>query len=80
MRTDLSELAEQYPNTAAEFELLRDELDLPARDAALSEKSLPSLQSHTDRRFKADRNLTDLIATIRSLPGFERFLLPPTQN
>ncbi|KZM23242.1 hypothetical protein ST47_g5617 [Ascochyta rabiei] len=80
MRTDLSELTERHPGIAAKFESLRDELDSPNRDAALSEKSLPSLQSQIDRRFEVDRNLTNVIATIRALPGFERFLLPPAQK
>ncbi|KAH8723269.1 hypothetical protein GQ44DRAFT_620595, partial [Phaeosphaeriaceae sp. PMI808] len=63
MRTDISDLKQQHPMLAAEFESLRNELDSPPIQA--------------NQRFKADERLKELITEIRGQPDFQTFLLPP---
>lgn len=80
MRTDLSELKEQHPELAAEFECLRNELDSPSSQLAPIGDAALLLESQASQRMKADQELNEVIAKVRSQPGFENFLLPPTPN
>jgi len=76
-RTDLTELREQYPLKAKEFEQLRDELD-SSKTMPLASTQLPSLVSST--RHALSLELDKTISRIRQLPNFQRFLLPPTAS
>ena len=80
MRTDISDLKEQYPRLAAEFEFLRNELDSPSSGIAPLSDSAPSWKLRANRRFEADQKFNEVIAKIRSQPGFQNFLLPPTRD
>lgn len=37
-------------------------------------------QQHADQRYEADKKFQESIAAIRKVPGFDRFLLPPTED
>ncbi|KAL7798568.1 CHAT domain-containing protein [Trichoderma ceciliae] len=65
MRMDTSELDENYPEIAKEFNELRNQLDLPQQDI---------------QRYDAAKKLEQTIDVIRGLPGFERFLLAPSED
>ena len=78
MRTDISDLKEQHPRLAAEFESLRDELDSPSSGMALLDNTTPSWKSQVNQRFEVERKFNEVIAQICNQPGFHNFLLPPT--
>ncbi|MBB5109624.1 CHAT domain-containing protein [Streptomyces spectabilis] len=63
-RGELEELAEREPALRAEFQWLREVLSAPEADV--------------DARRSYGIRLEETIARIRALPGFSRFLLPPT--
>ncbi|RFN54539.1 putative tpr domain-containing protein [Fusarium flagelliforme] len=68
MRRDLSDLENAYPDQARKLSKLREELDSPENSAGV------------DQRYSSAEMLESLIKEIRSLPGFDRFLLPPTEE
>ncbi|KAJ8112227.1 hypothetical protein OPT61_g5355 [Boeremia exigua] len=80
LRTDISELRDKHPDIAERFETLRDELDKYRSQRGLhnSRDSVGKIQG--SRLGEADEELTNLIVGIRDYPGFERFLLPPSQE
>ncbi|KAB8267922.1 hypothetical protein BDV30DRAFT_231161 [Aspergillus minisclerotigenes] len=67
MRSDISELQEQYPDLATEFRALQGILDAP---------SVPYTQPLQD----ASAWESDALANIRGLPNFHNFLLPPNAD
>ncbi|WP_232794151.1 MULTISPECIES: CHAT domain-containing tetratricopeptide repeat protein [Pseudofrankia] len=78
-RTDLTALAERHPELAASFTNLRDVLDRADDQAGPGRTEPgegPSAPTGTERR-AAGVAFDDLIANIRGLDGFERFLRPP---
>ncbi|KAJ4004008.1 hypothetical protein NW766_011864 [Fusarium irregulare] len=68
MRRDLSDLENRYPDHASRFSKLREDLDRPGTS------------TEVDQRYGLAEMLETLIKEIRSLPGFERFLLPLTEE
>ncbi|RHZ62534.1 CHAT domain-containing protein [Aspergillus thermomutatus] len=84
IRTDISELTAKQPGLAAEFLSLRDRLDTPSNvsfsltSAVSSESSLWEKQA-TERR-ENEQRFRDICDRIRLEPGFENFLLPPTEE
>jgi hypothetical protein len=90
-RTDLTALTEQHAPLAARFCQLRDELDTftavgdPATSIMAQAGSpvsfRPDPAAAADQQIDRRRHLADefdqLVAEIRSRPGFSRFLLPP---
>jgi TPR repeat protein len=70
MRADIPELQQKHPQLAAEYINLRDQLDAP--------KTLT--QPQVDQRYNAGRKLEEMIQTIRTLSGFDRFLLAPSED
>ena len=82
LRTDISKLKEQHPKLAQNFEYLRDELDSSGRENGLlvPSNSAPSWRPQAKRRDEVDQELQDIIAEIRTKPGFQGFLLPPTSD
>ncbi|KAF3153575.1 hypothetical protein TWF569_001886 [Orbilia oligospora] len=70
-RTDLSELRLQYPELAGRFEQLRSVLD-----SGTAAGALVSLEE-IDVNYNANIEFEEIIDSIRSLPNFENFLLPP---
>ncbi|GAA1022433.1 CHAT domain-containing protein [Acrocarpospora pleiomorpha] len=71
-RSELTILRDHYPDAADQLENLRDRLTDLSNEQVL-------LSSHqTDAHHELARQWDRLIATIRNLPGFSRFLLPPS--
>ncbi|KAK6502499.1 hypothetical protein TWF506_003080 [Arthrobotrys conoides] len=81
MREDISSLRERHPNLASEFISLRDALDSPVqRNPSIpTDNTSSSWVLQTKMRHEYDRKFSELIATIRAQPGFDNFLLPPTE-
>ena len=72
-RSDISVLKARHPAVGQEFEVLRDQLDHPLDDDPLLAKD-NSYADAEDTRYLSKR-FDDLLATIRRLEGFDRFLL-----
>ncbi|KAI9684131.1 MAG: hypothetical protein M1829_003401 [Trizodia sp. TS-e1964] len=70
LRADISELQQKHPELAEEHIGLRDQLDTP--------ESLRQRQA--DQRHNAVKKLDENIEAIRALPGFDRFLLAPSED
>lgn len=68
MRTDISELQRKHPGLAEEYAELRDQLDAPKASTKVSQ------------RYALAKEFESLVEHIRSLPGFDRFLLAPTED
>uniref|UniRef100_UPI0021BF4366 CHAT domain-containing protein n=1 Tax=Frankia gtarii TaxID=2950102 RepID=UPI0021BF4366 len=78
-RTDLTALAEQHPDLAASFTRLQgilDQADNPAPPQQPQPGGTTPDMTGSDRR-AAGMALDELIATIRDLDEFDRFLQPP---
>ncbi|PQE14984.1 TPR domain-containing protein [Rutstroemia sp. NJR-2017a BBW] len=82
IRTDISDLEQQYPKLAQEFVHLRDELDSPAgvTTSLTTLENTFSVESITKRRHDAERRFPVVLEEIRSKQGFNTFLLPPTPD
>ena len=71
-QTDVLELQERDPESAARFIRLRDELKA-------HQTGEPYLQGQTSQPFTAGEELSELIGNIREQPGGEDFLHTPTE-
>lgn len=69
-RTDISELQQKHPKLAEEYLKYRAQLDSPTT----------SMEVQGSQRYIANLKLEEVIQEIQRLPGFDRFLLPPTEN
>ncbi|KAH6702785.1 CHAT domain-containing protein [Leptodontidium sp. MPI-SDFR-AT-0119] len=83
IRTDISALRQQHPLLAAEFVSLRNELDKPSPNPGMMLSSpanaVPQPENKkAKRRHDTEASFTKVCEHIRSKPGFENFLLPPT--
>ncbi|KLP17195.1 uncharacterized protein LW94_2495 [Fusarium fujikuroi] len=77
MRSDAQDLAKEHPGLAERYRTLQAELDRRAEhDRAADTQS----QASINRRHAAAKEFTELAAEIRSLPGFEDFLLSHTED
>lgn len=80
-RTDLTELREQHPELARRLEQLRVALDdNPAAAATPSGAIMPPASTvgpDANRRHEAARDWDELVAHIRTMPGFGQFLASP---
>ncbi|MEU3645776.1 CHAT domain-containing protein [Lentzea sp. NPDC034063] len=70
-RTEVTDLEEQHPDLARRFDELRTALDAPS-GAFVQAAGLSG-----ERRHALTEEWHDLVDSIRSLPGFARFLRPP---
>jgi tetratricopeptide (TPR) repeat protein len=81
LRTDLSELADRHPETAAELGHLRERLDHPAAWSVAAARLAPTDRTTTagagERRLAWAREWDAALARARTLPGFEDLLLAP---
>lgn len=75
-RSDLSILKSSHPNLAAEFENIREQLSAPWNDV-LGPHIIVETDIVEHRRFLSQK-FNSLLDSIRSLEGFERFLLAPS--
>ncbi|QLI73913.1 uncharacterized protein G6M90_00g094790 [Metarhizium brunneum] len=82
VRTDVSVLEQQHPDLAKEFCSLQDVFDTPDGMAGVSgtwsNRNQGKLGSGS--RMKADGGLRDVLGKMRLCQGFERFVLPPTED
>lgn len=83
IRSDLSALGERHRELEQRFRRLRDQIDTPdSRDTLEHGEKGYEQQKQAlgmDRRRLVERELLELVAVIRTHPGFERFLLGPTE-
>ncbi|MEU6674549.1 CHAT domain-containing protein [Streptomyces sp. NPDC046925] len=82
LRTDLSALRQAHPRLAGELLGLHRRLVAPAGPSAEGQTAPPPPPSYDarpdiDRRRAASTRMESVLATVRSLPGFESFLRPP---
>ncbi|CAG9952286.1 unnamed protein product [Clonostachys rosea f. rosea IK726] len=70
MRTDVSQLQDKFPELWSRYEELRDQLAMPAVFGQFEE----------NQRLEASSQLDKTIQEIRGLPGFDRFLLAPSDD
>ena len=81
---DLSELRARAPDLAGRFEALRDDLNIAGLAqprvmaiTALGEREIAGLAAPAESQHRLGQRWNDLLGEIRSLPGFEMFMLPP---
>lgn len=82
IRTDVSDLRGRDRELAKQFVRLRDELETPATKSPqiLGGDLKMSWQARASRRYEAGKEFDELVAKIRTLSGFEDFLLPPSET
>jgi CHAT domain-containing protein len=82
MRADISDLQQKHPQLAEGYMSLRNQLDTPTTlTGRAGEPRVPAVFANpADRRYNAGQKLEQMIQDIRRLPGFERFLLAPTED
>jgi tetratricopeptide (TPR) repeat protein len=79
MRADISDLLQKHPQLAEEYIKLRDQLNAPtSQDEQLNMPTAVARQ--VDQRYDAGQQLERTIQAIRSLPGFDRFLMAPSED
>ncbi|KAI8648309.1 CHAT domain-containing protein [Fusarium sp. Ph1] len=78
LRVDISGLEERHPELARSFVTLRDQLDAPlSHDEGDPEDT--ETYAGSDQQHEAVNRMPVLLREIRGHPGFERFLLPPSE-
>ncbi|KAJ3577303.1 hypothetical protein NPX13_g3264 [Xylaria arbuscula] len=82
LRTDLSTLSAQYPELAQSYVHHRDLLFAPTMtnyeiDNYPNEERVRQM---SDKRHQASQDMDNLIQAIRNMPGFEEFLMPPSER
>ncbi|KAK6541056.1 hypothetical protein TWF694_008434 [Orbilia ellipsospora] len=80
IRTDTSQLKEEYPDLADKYTSLRDLLETPVSQDYVGVLEGDLLPRETGRKTRrdAEKELAGVLTDIQSKPGFERFLLPHT--
>ncbi|GAB2741470.1 CHAT domain-containing protein [Kitasatospora kifunensis] len=76
--TDLGSLRREFPDAASGFEAARAALDSTQDSAQDSEQDRPGQPGRSERRHRAAAAWESELAAVRTLPGFEDFLTPPT--
>lgn len=79
MRLDISDLLQQHSQLAEEFIQLRNQLNAPTRLVDQTDMSI-AIGHHVNQRHDANEKLENTIQTIRRLPGFQRFLMAPSEE
>jgi hypothetical protein len=80
-QSDVSALQSKHPELAHSFVDLRDQLDTPAPASSFTTPERPTAAARAEghQRREAEQKLVALLETIRSMPGFERFLLSASE-
>ncbi|KAI7762750.1 hypothetical protein LZL87_008191 [Fusarium oxysporum] len=78
LRVDISALENRHPDLARSFVTLRDQLDAPLLQGGANAEATDT-STGTDQRHEAVNRMPLLLREIRSCPGFEHFLLPPSE-
>lgn len=77
-RSDVSDLRARHPNTFNRYHHLRIKID-PSFLKIEGESHLSS-ENHRRHRLNSTHKMDEIMSDIRQLPGFERFLLPPSSK
>ncbi|CZS74913.1 unnamed protein product [Fusarium graminearum] len=77
LHTDVAALRKEFPDMAERFVSLRNQL---VRDDMPQQESGSRWNQASNKRHEAGEKFDKLIAEIRQQPGFENFLLPPTES
>ncbi|WXC53834.1 hypothetical protein QX201_013477 [Fusarium graminearum] len=77
LHTDVAALRNEFPDMAERFVSLRNQL---GRDDMPQQESGSRWNQASNKRHEAGEKFDKLIAEIRQQPGFENFLLPPTES
>ena len=82
LRSDVSDLQRDHPQMGEQYTKLREQLDTPIMVLDRMQQSPnETVNSHrSDQRYTAGREIEELIQDIRRLPGYERFLLAPSED
>ena len=80
VRSDLSLLKTSHPSVAQEFEDIRYQLDYPRGKTCADIFSLMIDSSNSETQLALSKRFDNLLGSIRELPGFDRFLLGPTET
>ncbi|KAK4198566.1 CHAT domain-containing protein [Triangularia verruculosa] len=85
LRSNIETVGQQYPDLASQFIHLQQRLNTPALSANDTDARTAGISGgtavlSTDQRREAGESMKELVATIRSKPGFEQFLLPPSSS
>ncbi|RSL72452.1 hypothetical protein CEP53_001101 [Fusarium sp. AF-6] len=75
-RTSIMDLEDKYPVLASEFESFRDKLESPPPTQVLAFE----WETQSKERHELHSQFRSTCDKIRSLPGFENFLLPPNAS
>jgi len=78
VRFELSTLRSSHPELAEQFERLRDQLDRPTGSLELMQHP-GDVDIHRHDRLELSEEFNSLVAKIRGLDGFERFLRGPSK-
>jgi CHAT domain-containing protein len=82
MRANVSDLQQEHPRLAEDYISLRGQLDAPIA-LGLQTEELDLVAEATrwaNQRHSMGQRLEEMVMHIRGLPGFEGFLLAPTEN
>ncbi|CAJ0553344.1 Ff.00g118560.m01.CDS01 [Fusarium sp. VM40] len=80
LRSDIQDLAREFPELADRFRCLRDQLD---NAPSLSSQLLMGEKQwvgQTSQRYNAGKDLSEVLTEIRSKPGFKRFMRPEDEE
>ncbi|KAJ3577748.1 hypothetical protein NPX13_g2817 [Xylaria arbuscula] len=78
MRANISDLQYKHPELAREYMKFRDQLDVQRLPTHQAEPIITTNQIND--RYNAGQKLEEITQSIRRLPGFDRFLLAPSQE
>lgn len=76
MRVDVTDLEAHHPGLAKQYIILRDELHADSSE----ERELETLSREAEVRYDASQEFDQLLEAIRLQPGFETFLLTPSEE
>ncbi|CUS11099.1 unnamed protein product, partial [Tuber aestivum] len=81
-RSDFSDLKTSHPLLFDKFHTLRLEIDSPVdvMDCKTNETPDQRRNRTISRRWEAVNEMEEILKRIRSVPGYDRFLLPPSRN
>ncbi|PNP61433.1 hypothetical protein FNYG_13828 [Fusarium nygamai] len=80
MRADINSLEEQCPDLASRFVAIREQLSASSRLGKTLDTDDPAWNVDESRRYEAGGEFESLIGEIRQQPGFDTFLLPPSES
>lgn len=80
LRVDLSDLQVEHPQLAATYSKLQGHLDTVVLSHDGSPTSFATPYNSPDTRYNASQEFEQLLAEIRQLPNFERFLVAPSET